>query len=674
MVVKGLGVWLAVAVVLLGVAPAASLLTAQVTNLTALHQAGQTFLTWTESAGAGVSYRVYRSSQPILAIDVSAEFLGEVDELSSENLRQTGLSGGPSFFRITELGTPLEATDGLFVHTVSADGDGFYAVTSVVGGFEDTTVSSGQNSLTSPVAETAATPRPILQSIVGFRRHYVHWVSDQDTAFAPAMWNRPSRAFNLRVIHNPSFVGPRPVLLKLHARGGNYQLPPDFLHPEAVVLSPDDWIGESPGNTFWYGLNEAFPDTSAYARNVNVDYTVRRVMAELDFVQNESLFDADPDRVYLSGSSMGGVGAVFLAYRYPDRFAAAHAIVPKFDFSCSADQCWLEPENGDLLWGTLAGNLPTTDGIGVYDRLNLGFLAEAEPGADRPLITAWNGRNDVVVGWPEKPPTYQAILSARQPAVFLWDESEHGGIGGVWGAVMNQRRAEMWSYRIAQALPAFSSLSIDDDPGEGDPIDGDLVGSINGYLEWDVASIEDTVQHHAIRCALRSTTALDDAPAATATVDWTPRRLQQFFLVPGASYLFSNFQEPSGNEIESRSVVADANGIVTVPAAIVTQQGNVFRLETLVTTPEFRRGDSNQDAETNIGDAIYTLSHLFSSGPPSICAAAADANDDNQVDIGDAIFTLAYLFSSGSPPPAPGPDLCGVDPSSGIDCGSYPCP
>jgi predicted peptidase len=33
-------------------------------------------------------------------------------------------------------------------------------------------------------------------------------------------------------------------------------------------------------------------------------------------------FNADPDRVYLTGLSMGGRGAWYLAYRYPDRFAA----------------------------------------------------------------------------------------------------------------------------------------------------------------------------------------------------------------------------------------------------------------------------------------------------------------------------------------------------------------
>lgn len=664
-------VWLCVVLGILGAAP---LVTAQVADLTAAHQSGQTFLTWTEVGGVDISYRVYRSETPIIAIDASLEFLGEVDDRSSENVRHSNLTNSTSFFRIADLGTPLTATDGLFVHTVIQAASSYYVVTPVIGGVENTTVVPGANALANPVAESLATPRPVLQSNMLFRRHYVHWGSDQDTPLTPAMWNRPSRAFNFRVIFNPNFSGARPVLLKLHARGGNFQQQqPDFSHPEAVVLAPDDWLEEQPSNTFWYGMNRAFPDTSSYSQHPNVDYTVRRVMAELDFVLGEQIFETDPDRVYVTGGSMGGVGAVFLCYRYPDRFAAAHATIPKFDFSCAANQCWAEPATGELLWGSIADNLPTTDGIGVYDRLNLGFLAQADVAVDRPLITARNGRNDTVVGWPEKPPTYAAFQAARQPAVFFWDESTHNGMGVVWGAVMNERRAELWDYRISQPVPAFSELSIDDDPGNGDPLEGDLVGSINGYLEWNVASLTETPESHSVLCSLRSTADLDNSPAATATVSWTPRRLQLLDLIPGQSYRFRNLQQPAGMEIENRLVVADADGLVTVAGAIITDLGNEFRLEAL-DQPEFRRGDANLDTEVNIGDAVHTLSRLFSGGPASECAAATDANADQLFDISDAVFTLAYLFSLGPPPPAPGPDSCGFDPGSGTDCAFYPCP
>ena len=78
-------------------------LLAQVTDLTAVHQSGQTFLTWTEPSGTGIEFRVYRSDAVITAIDGSVELLGTVDDATSENLRVTLLDGAPSFFAINSI-------------------------------------------------------------------------------------------------------------------------------------------------------------------------------------------------------------------------------------------------------------------------------------------------------------------------------------------------------------------------------------------------------------------------------------------------------------------------------------------------------------------------------------------------------------------------------------------
>ncbi len=558
------------------------------TGLSATVQSGQTFLTWNEIAGSGVKYRVYRSTSPIASAAslASASLLGEVGDATSENVRVTGLTGVATFHRISDLGPSLSSSQGLFVHTETASEDAFYAVTSVVGGIEDTSIALGANSLAAPAVEVPAVPRPVLQALQGDLRDYVHWVSAHDSPSAPAMWNAPSRAFNLRVRFDPSASPlPRPVLLAMHARGGNYAATgiPDLSHPEAVILSPDDWIGAAPMNTFWYGMNAGFPAIGSFPGFPNVDFTVRRVMAELDFVQAE--FPTDAARVYARGGSMGGIGAIFLAYRHPDRFAAAHAVIPKFDFGCSANQCWLEPQAGNQLWGTPAQNLPTTDGVGVYDRLDLAFLAGMNPAADLTPIFTFNGRNDVVVGWPEKPPTYAAIQALRQPAEFYWDDGTHGApnpVGsGPWAQVIGQRRNLLWSLRIDQAVPAFSNLSVDDDPGNGDPDVGDLVGTINGYATWNLATVEDEPDHHSLVASLRVGPGLDASPASSATADWTPRRLQLFPRAPGMHARFGNLQQPAGAPIDDRVVTADGDGVLTVEGATLTTAGNLFRLETI---------------------------------------------------------------------------------------------
>lgn len=50
------------------------------------------------------------------------------------------------------------------------------------------------------------------------------------------------------------------------------------------------------------------------------DRSARVAMAALDAAERE--FGTDPDRVYLTGLSMGGNGSWYLAYHYPQRFAA----------------------------------------------------------------------------------------------------------------------------------------------------------------------------------------------------------------------------------------------------------------------------------------------------------------------------------------------------------------
>jgi hypothetical protein len=90
--------------------------------------------------------------------------------------------------------------------------------------------------------------------------------------------------------------------------------------------------------------------------------------------------------------------------------------------------------------------------------------------------------------------------------------------------------------------------------------------------------------------------------------------------------------------------------------------------------PAFSRGNANADGALDIADAVFTLSHLFASGPAPSCLDAGDANDDGRIDIADAVATLAHLFgAAGSLPPPFG--TCGPDGTAdGLGCASFgPC-
>jgi hypothetical protein len=87
----------------------------------------------------------------------------------------------------------------------------------------------------------------------------------------------------------------------------------------------------------------------------------------------------------------------------------------------------------------------------------------------------------------------------------------------------------------------------------------------------------------------------------------------------------------------------------------------------------FRRGDANDDGQTNLADAVYTLNHLFRGGPEPNCLEAADSDDNGAVNLTDPVRLLNHLFQGGPAPPAPGPIDCGEDPAGSprLGCRSY---
>jgi hypothetical protein len=78
----------------------------------------------------------------------------------------------------------------------------------------------------------------------------------------------------------------------------------------------------------------------------------------------------------------------------------------------------------------------------------------------------------------------------------------------------------------------------------------------------------------------------------------------------------------------------------------------------------FLRGDMSGDGAVDLTDAINVLDHLFLGGATPTCEDAADADDNGSLEITDAVKVLGYLFLGSAEPPAPGPRVCGVDPTA----------
>jgi len=134
----------------------------------------------------------------------------------------------------------------------------------------------------------------------------------------------------------------------------------------------------------------------------------------------------------------------------------------------------------------------------VAHELDAGFLARQYPEWDFAPVWAFNGRNDTAVGWSGKIPFYEAMNDTRHGWSFFWDLRAHGGQAPypkAWRENGWEDEVFDWmvdNLRLDQSYPSFSNGSIDDDPGDGNPSDGDRIGTINGYLRWDPGSLEDT--------------------------------------------------------------------------------------------------------------------------------------------------------------------------------------
>ena len=261
---------------------------------------------------------------------------------------------------------------------------------------------------------------------------------------------------------------------------------------------------------------------------------------------------------------MGGVGTVFSSIMLRDIFAAGLAVLPRFDYG--ADDVFLESfDTFGTRWGAVDDNLPTFDGLGIFDRMDAGFLAREHPEWDFAPVWAFNGRNDTAVGWSEKIPFYETMNDTAHGWSFFWDLRAHGGQTPYPRAWRENGWEDVlfdWmiaSIRLDQSYPAFSNCSIDDDPGNGQPEGGDPIGTINGYLRWDPASIEDTTSRWSMVISL-----FGDVATTPCTVDVTPRRLQQFSLSFGDLVRYQAQSVETEEILVSGTTRVDSHALVTI--------------------------------------------------------------------------------------------------------------
>lgn len=395
----------------------------------------------------------------------------------------------------------------------------------------------------------------------------------------------------------PNRRGPHPVKITLHGFGGG---PRARCDGRSIVIAPYD-----PQNSYWWGHGQhALGGVGA------PDYTARRVLHLLEWVL-KNVDGADPQRVYVSGHSMGGAGAATIGLLHSRHFAWIHAregqSVPRNHRPSRLMQL-------KALWGPIVPDARKRHGI--WDHMDLTRIVTEQPDARDQFISLEHGKDDPVIHFgaavQPSPLTglnlYQALQKHHVGHFASWDEGGHGPPDPIlghrwWTEGWHPIFDEVTFLRRDLAFPAFSGFSLDGNPGgfvgngtllwheetgyAGDHTtagdtgwEGDIAGALNRFLRWDATTIVDTPDRFEIAFKLvdgrggpapRSgyPTTGDRLPEPkSGTVSVTPRRVQAFLCTPGEKVRW----RLQGDSKASGHVTAGDDGSITVPDLPVNTQ------------------------------------------------------------------------------------------------------
>ena len=567
-----------------------------VTELKALHQSGQTFVTWREiedvvgadeptfgefdkavleaRARRRLVYRVYRASEPITVANLGqAELAREVPEVVScwnlKAIRNTehpnqgtptkhsplrpgynlAINHPMARYRITTGGEPLPRATGLAVFTVAKPGKRYYAVTAAVDGREAVAELAA---LAGPVEETPSTfPAIIYQRTVasGPKEPRGCDVEVYNSWIEPPYTNVPevSETYIARWRDLPkgSADNRLPLMLNIGTYGGS-----------ATEAASPGWHGARrhvkealvvalAEGSLWQGSHECIGTLRGYREGVVHNYPQRRVLAAAAWALWKPDLFADPERVYLWGQ-MGAWGL-----RHGDVFAV---VMSNGHGNLAIGKV---PQQHGWKWGPYPKGSRNWLGLDQWEYMDLPKWIRENPTVELPYWLCWPAYGaypNHTVGdfgfmpWPE---TIHAMAVTKRAFAANWSSNGPGPVGPL--------RELVARVRLHQSLPAYSRCSLDHSPGDGDHADAEKGGGINLYQLWEPETLLDEPARWEATLSLR-----DDCPFPECTTDLTPRRCQKFKAKPGEVFKWSHAELEGGKELQSGTAKADAWGLVTV--------------------------------------------------------------------------------------------------------------
>ncbi|MFP4055988.1 MAG: hypothetical protein ACLF0G_03875 [Candidatus Brocadiia bacterium] len=508
-----------------------------------------------------ITYRVYRHSERITAANIGqAERIAEVEPLSGldkdvyrihfkgEYLDQWEDPDSPIPTYCVARGEPLAHGEGLYVHTPHQPGRAYYAVTTALGGTENLAQVGEANSLAEPVDEQPATPQPVLQWMQEDRYRketpegwYRYWA-------APPYANLPGGSYRVAMAVGPEFQEPGP--LSIGSISGTFNVresirvpPPDrvtFLVERQLHWLPALFYNEGRG-------------TLRGASECRVDYFSERYML---FMIQWVMGRYRIDRSRITG------GLLHFGLRHPEIFTRMSfgRYTATYDYRIAP---------GGPRMPTVLGprGIETTRGEDAWKMYSVAEYVKAYPGRDIPFLLCISGTgkdrgHTSEFGWQDDPRGWAGLAAARQPFVASWSLQPPRDLTQAFDRM-----------RWDVSLPAFSNCSLDNNPGNGDPADGDYYGCINGWLLWSDTEQTDQPDRWEITVWV-----INSCPEDACTVDVTPRRCRRFRPDAGDRVQWSNTSLATGKVVQQGHVVTDRWGRVTLEGVRVDKARNRIRI------------------------------------------------------------------------------------------------
>lgn len=525
----------------------------KVTGIRAISHHGQTFVTWKDAAegeeGAGLRYVLLRSASPI-----TEENAGAAEVCGSALLNHSGRLFGTAFNPkdridpkrpmsiVEEGGAPLPLWSGLAVRTIRQDGKSYYAVRIVD---EKSTplgrIVPGESATVDPIEEKVAPIQPMkladskdrgpywkqtcLSGEKGLPLH-VSLHASQGQGGGAADYGDVYLYFGTPEMGYTDGMPGVFTVKELREKSGNRLV----LETRDAIVHPS---GKRAVETYWFGYvcvphGAARPEPRAYP------FTERRLEWILGWAIAK--YGADPERVTCGGGSMGAWGSTSFGFRRPQWFAAVYPDRPRT----------IQKGMPSLVEKTDAKVL-MPDGVTWYlERMDSVRFA-ADHAGDLPFFGWCCGRNDGFATWKEQVEMVRALTKARHGFAFAWNNGDHSSGSKPMSLIVQDYPAHKFGRN--RSYPAFGNSSIDQDPGAGDPKEGDLEGGINLGFDWkDVADEERSWSARISNSRAKS----------EMTVDVTTRRCQKFRPKSGEMLKWTSSSGGSG------SVTADAAGLVTI--------------------------------------------------------------------------------------------------------------